>query len=48
MTEPIGGALTLRRTRGDFGPDDYEVMNHGRAIGRIYLCRAAFASHRSV
>jgi len=38
VTEPIGGPLTLRPTRfGDYiPPEDYEVMNHGRAIGRIY------------
>jgi len=39
-TEPIGGPLTLRHTSGGGGdfcaPDDYEVMNNGRAIGRIY------------
>jgi len=38
VAEPIGGRLTLRRTRfGDYVPaDDYEVMSDGRAIGRIY------------
>jgi hypothetical protein len=48
VTEPIGGPLTLRPTRfGDYTPpDDYEVMNHGRAIGRIYRPHAGAPADR--
>jgi hypothetical protein len=44
--EPIGGQLTLRHwtngRAGDFwGPDDYNVMSGGRAIGRIFRSATA-------
>jgi hypothetical protein len=38
--EPIGGQLALRhaskRSSGTWGPDDYDVIQDGRDIGRLF------------
>jgi hypothetical protein len=40
VTEPPGGPLVLRhaskRKSGTWGPDDYDVIEDGRDIGRIF------------
>jgi hypothetical protein len=42
--DPIGGPLVLRhaskRKSGTWGPDDYDVIQDGRDIGRIFKPRA--------
>jgi hypothetical protein len=33
--------LVLRRAQGYWNPDDYDVLDDGRTVGRIYRIKAA-------
>jgi hypothetical protein len=48
--EPIGGPLVLRhaskRNSGTWGPDDYDVIQDGRDIGRIIKPGAGVPPHQ--